>query len=619
MFKKTKNKKHFLVLSYFFVFFLTVWPIFSLASGYPADLSVPAGGIFPGCGSSGCGFNDLLNLVNSIVHFALFKLAVPIVAIMLLYAGFLLISAGGSEEKRGKAKKIFFDAVIGLVIAAIAWILITFILSTLGYNGLNFFNGSNSSSDSNSSSEEQKKKDPPILFETVPVATPTSNTSPSYGFNSSETGEITYIGKCKSDTTYATEGENSITFKNLEPGDYSNCKITITNIEKVVSGPLAVSPFSISGNDTIFKGEGYDTENPTGTTCSDPSSEPISFNSREPSKIYWWQLKKVYAQTPSDGYSESKVFEDARILASNYREARCWLLNWYKERNIPNKALMSLYEGMKNQKKGMYYVANEPFKVIDGSKNPGVFEKYCGTNAWACSTNDHIVYLQYTGHNVDGSAAVFVHELEHVAEQNGGDIPSAESLVISGIIPPVNLETFLKAHGLEKDPRFFQNLYNFFYCYIYNGGSSNGDSCFDDTSYTEVIARIMATRFYYEMSPEYRTDLKFLKLNFNDYFTKTYLSSLPKLDSLNIGKYLYQQYYNDNLFQGLNELHTLTTASVWADIKDCHLINNKQKQKKYHCEFLDGTNKEYDSYEKAKDGIDALIVSRLSDLFNKTF
>ena len=82
-----------------------------------------------------CDFNQLMNLINTLIHFALFDLALPIVAIMFVYAGFELVTSGGSTEKRGIAKKVFTSAVIGFVIALAGWLIVKTILTILGYSG----------------------------------------------------------------------------------------------------------------------------------------------------------------------------------------------------------------------------------------------------------------------------------------------------------------------------------------------------------------------------------------------------------------------------------------------------------------------------------------------------
>lgn len=81
-----------------------------------------------------CKFNDVMTLVNRIINFVLFGLALPIVAIMIAYAGVLYLFSGVSDQK-SKAKEILSNAVIGLVIAFCAYIIIHLILKTLGYSG----------------------------------------------------------------------------------------------------------------------------------------------------------------------------------------------------------------------------------------------------------------------------------------------------------------------------------------------------------------------------------------------------------------------------------------------------------------------------------------------------
>ncbi len=83
-----------------------------------------------------CGFKDLMNLINRVINFIFVSLALPIAAIMFVYAGFLMIVPGGeSASKRGKAKGIFLNAVIGLVLAAASWLIVHTLLSILGYDG----------------------------------------------------------------------------------------------------------------------------------------------------------------------------------------------------------------------------------------------------------------------------------------------------------------------------------------------------------------------------------------------------------------------------------------------------------------------------------------------------
>ena len=83
-----------------------------------------------------CGFKHFLDLISNVVKFILFDLAVPIAAVMFFYAGFLMVTAGGeSASSRTKAKNIFTNTLIGLVLAASAWVIIHTLLLILGYSG----------------------------------------------------------------------------------------------------------------------------------------------------------------------------------------------------------------------------------------------------------------------------------------------------------------------------------------------------------------------------------------------------------------------------------------------------------------------------------------------------
>ena len=110
-----------------FIILVLVVPVLSFAAPL-----VPCGGT----GQPACDFNGFMTLINNVVKFMLFRLALPIAGIMFAYAGFIMVTAGESaSEARTKAKGIFMNALIGLCIAATCWIIIYSILKVLGYDG----------------------------------------------------------------------------------------------------------------------------------------------------------------------------------------------------------------------------------------------------------------------------------------------------------------------------------------------------------------------------------------------------------------------------------------------------------------------------------------------------
>ena len=86
------------------------------------------------CGGSQ-GWNQLMTLINNVINFILFRLALPIAAIMFAYAGFELLTAGGDTSKMKKAKSIFLNVALGLVFAVAAWLIVDTVLTILGYHG----------------------------------------------------------------------------------------------------------------------------------------------------------------------------------------------------------------------------------------------------------------------------------------------------------------------------------------------------------------------------------------------------------------------------------------------------------------------------------------------------
>ena len=104
------------------------------------DASSEGGGLVPDCPPDGCGFNELMILINNVIKFLLFTIATPLAALIFVYAGFKLLTSGGSAESMTTAKKILKNLIIGYVIALAAWLVINTILTSefLGYKGPTF-------------------------------------------------------------------------------------------------------------------------------------------------------------------------------------------------------------------------------------------------------------------------------------------------------------------------------------------------------------------------------------------------------------------------------------------------------------------------------------------------
>lgn len=108
-------------------------------------LSIHAEGLVPDCGkvvdgvmSNPCNFNSVMELIKNVIHFLLFVIATPLAALAFCYAGFKLLTAGGSPEQITKAKHIIRNVIIGYVLALGAWLVVNTIFSTLGFKGNTF-------------------------------------------------------------------------------------------------------------------------------------------------------------------------------------------------------------------------------------------------------------------------------------------------------------------------------------------------------------------------------------------------------------------------------------------------------------------------------------------------
>ncbi len=90
-------------------------------------------GLIPcsGAENSPCHFNDIIDLIRGIVSFLMFKVALPLSALLFSWAGVLMLTAGGSEEQIKKAKDIFFFVFIGILITLAAWLIVDTITGSL--------------------------------------------------------------------------------------------------------------------------------------------------------------------------------------------------------------------------------------------------------------------------------------------------------------------------------------------------------------------------------------------------------------------------------------------------------------------------------------------------------
>jgi hypothetical protein len=75
------------------------------------------------------GTTDLKGTVINIIQWVLGLLGL-IAVVMILYGGFMWMTAGGNEDKVSTAKKIITAAVIGLIVILLAWAIVIFVVNS---------------------------------------------------------------------------------------------------------------------------------------------------------------------------------------------------------------------------------------------------------------------------------------------------------------------------------------------------------------------------------------------------------------------------------------------------------------------------------------------------------
>lgn len=108
-----------------------ILPVFVFAQGGGPTVS-EGGGILDDICRNGaeCGFPDLMRLITNVINFLIY-LSIPIAAIAFAWAGWILVTSGGSESKKEQAKEIFTKVAIGFIVVLSAWLIVRFITTAL--------------------------------------------------------------------------------------------------------------------------------------------------------------------------------------------------------------------------------------------------------------------------------------------------------------------------------------------------------------------------------------------------------------------------------------------------------------------------------------------------------
>ena len=96
---------------------------------------VDAQGIVP-CGNPGekaCTITDFFTLLTNIYSFIIWSIATPLAIIAIIVGAIFMMISGGNPNLMSRGKEILKLAIIGLVLVFGSYLIIDFILKTLGF------------------------------------------------------------------------------------------------------------------------------------------------------------------------------------------------------------------------------------------------------------------------------------------------------------------------------------------------------------------------------------------------------------------------------------------------------------------------------------------------------
>lgn len=112
------NKKNLLAYCFFSIFLF-------LSSGSALAALVTCGNH----GQDQCTLKDLLALLNTVIRFALFNVALPIITALVIFLGIKMIISRGKPNEFSQARNQLTNSLIGLAIAFGAWIIVNTLLN----------------------------------------------------------------------------------------------------------------------------------------------------------------------------------------------------------------------------------------------------------------------------------------------------------------------------------------------------------------------------------------------------------------------------------------------------------------------------------------------------------
>jgi len=107
--------------------------LFCLLSVAFVPLLAKGDGLVP-CDGPNCTICSFFQLLANIYDFIVKMIATPLAVIALIVGGIFIMISAGNPNLLGNGKKILYAAIIGLALVWGSWLIIDFILHTIGYD-----------------------------------------------------------------------------------------------------------------------------------------------------------------------------------------------------------------------------------------------------------------------------------------------------------------------------------------------------------------------------------------------------------------------------------------------------------------------------------------------------
>jgi len=136
------SKKIFVIATLFLLLSLILVPEFAMAWSIGEPIVPQSCGVGtpidccndnPPCDnpSCSCGITEFFIMLSNVYSFIVWEIATPLAIIALTIGGIIMMMSAGNPNLLGMGKKIFYSAVIGLVLVFCSYLIINFIVATL--------------------------------------------------------------------------------------------------------------------------------------------------------------------------------------------------------------------------------------------------------------------------------------------------------------------------------------------------------------------------------------------------------------------------------------------------------------------------------------------------------